>query len=579
MTGDQLLFCGSKGFIGAGRIPDKLLSPSIQLRRMHVRRLQGSRHGDDAALTVLATARSADLVASGDDLGCLCLWRRDGSKDVRGSSSVGRATLGWECIYHVSLGHKITFVSFSADARYMSVCTPEKCVLFNVSSATEGKVHMMVSLDDATGFRSHDIHFAVDLTAAQHLQLWKLVIGAEARFGADDVLASSAVDGALFDRFQCVQVPYEYIASRTVTTSSYSAFFVRLLDILPESDVASQQAEHCHSAPVSPVKKSASSTMSPDAPRRSSCGKNDAGESLRLRLRSWWGDLSRRFLIVDEAVGEDVRSTFYSEISDALGRRIVSKYSCRGMISTDASTELHYVLSLIRDLHTSLQTEYICALLAAWRTLAIDAMRRVLEFRAAWFRDMDVITEVLRRLVLAPDLGTSGISDAISHLQISLLSPENDYMVSGSSLMPPVTANATHEFLEQLRDCTCLISDEFGSISAAPAAVDKYLQGDLDAVEEVDELLQLFVIVPLCHIERCEPFAVALAVDGMCELPSCFCTTFESSERDSNKLISNNAYHSKISESEVGIGRIISQITANTPQWVRFILNHAPPQD
>ena len=231
LCGDCIVLSGTNGFIGTGRIPhlaDAGAQVESQSRRIYVRRLLHSFHGDDAIVNVLATPRPADvsedtfgdiaksLLASADDLGSLCIWHRDcanpGSTDIPTSSPTSsRSGYNWTCIHHAKVGHKITAMSFAPDGHTLAVCTVERAILFDIGSvltlavastascsterraAPRPRVRTLV-IDDTVGLSPAETVFAVDLSCVGILKVWKVAEG------FDLIGSGSSVDDATVGR-------------------------------------------------------------------------------------------------------------------------------------------------------------------------------------------------------------------------------------------------------------------------------------------------------------------------------------------------------------------------------------------
>jgi hypothetical protein len=267
LCGDCLIVSGSNGFVGSGRISQfcsethrhpstPAASPtSLDTKRIYIRRFLNNFHGDDSVIQCLATPRyhlhtensnagqpfnyvetSVSILASGDDLGGLCVWRRD--KGATGptyslpnkSSGVGqqqqsaaaatattttvRYGYTWTCIHHAKVGHRITSLSFSNDGNYLAVTTLERAILFDLTSLLSSDTnppltqsntvtsplplnargqaapypltsHYIPSrdirtyvLDDCVGHTS-EVTFSVDLSSNGFIKIWKLKQGME----------------------------------------------------------------------------------------------------------------------------------------------------------------------------------------------------------------------------------------------------------------------------------------------------------------------------------------------------------------------------------------------------------------
>lgn len=147
LCGDCLVVSGSQGFVGSGRIPSLAeageesggggmssttssasgSSVPPQPQRIYVRRMVNCFHGEDAKVTCLAVPRPsvgegktkgggrgrqansmANILASGDEIGGVCVWRREeGSRGVlhyptydgQQSKERHRAGHSWQCVH------------------------------------------------------------------------------------------------------------------------------------------------------------------------------------------------------------------------------------------------------------------------------------------------------------------------------------------------------------------------------------------------------------------------------------------------------------------------------------------------
>jgi hypothetical protein len=265
LCGDCLIVSGSNGFVGSGRISQfcsefhhhpstptsNTTSSTLDTKRIYIRRFLNNFHGEDSVIQCLATPRyhlhpesnstgpfnyvetSVSILASGDDIGGLCVWRRD--KGATGPTyslpnkasgqqqqSIGAPTTTttvrygytWTCIHHAKVGHRITSLSFSNDGNYLAVTTLERALLFDLTALlssdanppllqtqsntvtpplplnARGQVtpypltsHYIPSrdirtyvLDDCVGHTS-EVSFSVDLSSNGFIKVWKLKQG------------------------------------------------------------------------------------------------------------------------------------------------------------------------------------------------------------------------------------------------------------------------------------------------------------------------------------------------------------------------------------------------------------------
>jgi hypothetical protein len=282
LCGDCLIVSGSNGFVGSGRISQfnysdgggggggghpvgggtasssaSLSGPSFETKRIYIRRFLNNFHGEDSVIQCLATPRyhihtdnttatgpfnyvetSVSILASGDDIGGLCIWRRDkgatgptysvpnktggggvsatggaGGGGGAGQHSTVRYGYTWTCIHHAKVGHRISSLSFSNDGNYLAVTTLERAILFDLTALlssdssppplpintsmsnplplnARGQVapyplssHYIPSrdirtfvLDDCVG-HSAEVLFSVDLSSNGFIKIWKLKQG------------------------------------------------------------------------------------------------------------------------------------------------------------------------------------------------------------------------------------------------------------------------------------------------------------------------------------------------------------------------------------------------------------------
>lgn len=244
LCGDCLIVSGSNGFVGSGRISqftgDSTTSTPQQTeaKRIYIRRFLNNFHGDDSVIQCLATPRyhihdenatgpfnyvetSVSILASGDDIGGLCIWRRD--KGATGptfsipSKAGGQTTVRygytWTCIHHAKVGHRITSLSFSNDGNYLAVTTLERALLFDLTALlvsdapplllnssttstlplnaraqappypltshyTSSRDVRTYILDDCVG-HSTEVIFSVDLSSNGFIKIWKIKQGTD----------------------------------------------------------------------------------------------------------------------------------------------------------------------------------------------------------------------------------------------------------------------------------------------------------------------------------------------------------------------------------------------------------------
>mmetsp|Transcript_364 Transcript_364/g.664 ORF Transcript_364/g.664 Transcript_364/m.664 type:complete len:1589 (-) Transcript_364:162-4928(-) len=226
VCGNCLVVSGSNGFVGAGKIPQlsdlspnsSSTTPAMEPRRIYVRRLVNSYHSDDTIVGILVTPRShgissgsdlndisSTLLASADDMGGVCVWRRDGLQTAGSgystpAKSTGRTSDSWSCLHHAKVGHRVTAMSFSPDGNTLAVTTPERAILFDVSpllaifspsdvfnGATPnraGSVGPLFSIrtaviDDSVGINTPEVVFAVDLSRPGLVKVWKIAQGVD----------------------------------------------------------------------------------------------------------------------------------------------------------------------------------------------------------------------------------------------------------------------------------------------------------------------------------------------------------------------------------------------------------------
>lgn len=367
LCGDCLVLSGTNGFIGAGRIPH-LADTSTghsDSRRIYVRRLLNSFHGEDAIVNVLATPKyvaeegqasddvSRSLMASGDDLGGVCVWRRDqsapGTPYNPAGSTTTRTGYTWTCIHHAKVGHKICSMSFSPDGKILAVCSMERALLFDISPLmvdaignTEtsdnaadvsaiGKYNIRtVVLDDIVGINTTETLFAVDLSRIGVLKVWKVTEGFNVHGGPGGVdesssrgdVGSNRNTGNIADRVSYVEMSLEQALRRSEFCVSLADFFTRRR-VLSVSSPQVKAATPAHSVASDDVSSDGDDNSVSDQKdvqlalnaEESASDKHLVGEGgfcvdpfgyadvfvidpLRMHLRDWWCDYSSRYLLL-----------------------------------------------------------------------------------------------------------------------------------------------------------------------------------------------------------------------------------------------------------------------------------------
>jgi hypothetical protein len=333
--------------------------------------LLNSFHSDDAIVGVLATpSRGAEpgdcgedvsdsILASGDDLGSLCIWRRDrsapGATHSPAASSTARNGYSWSCVHHAKVGHKISSMSFSPDGLTLAVCTIERAILFDISPVITGTdSHVLSSatdvnsthkcqirtvvIDDIVGMHTTDTVFAVDLSRMNVMKVWKITegfdvngIGTDISNGhADSRHGSSASDrntGNIADKVSYLEMGLDQVLKRSDSCVSLSDVFSRTgspavqpiltsSDSAPThqitSDVDSNEDDHsANSQQQDDAKVESGAVAKTDG--ATNC--KEMGESgfcvdpfgyadvfvidpLRMHLRDWWCDYSSRYLLL-----------------------------------------------------------------------------------------------------------------------------------------------------------------------------------------------------------------------------------------------------------------------------------------
>ena len=313
---------------------------------------------------------------------------------------------------------------------------------------------------------------------------------------------------------------------------------------------------------------------------------------------------------------------YWSTLTSSLGRRVVCRYYIpqsyheRRKQGVDIKQDcLHFVLVLARCLYETLGEEYYAALLCAWKSSALDFARNTLETLAStWFRDISVVFhDFLRRLELSPSLALSALDELIA--AVGSESSNGHYSASASV----VDINAVLDMFKKLRHGLCLISDDYGimhvvnadrkaiinrGIRPPPPPItgknrsDNMLLGITTAGwegEDACHLARALVIEPLAHLERTEPFAVALAIVGLQRVPAFIYNSVMSQDENMRAALDQQASSSEDRSSaeklaasikanktsptgrdyvqqERSIEGLISIMAKEMPPWIRFIL-------
>lgn len=376
LCGDCLILSGTNGFIGSGKIPhlSEMASGSqLESRRVYVRRMPNSFHSDDAVVNVLATPNPVALsesdediantvLSSGDDLGCLCVWRRDrpspGTAQSPASSSVARNGYSWSCVHHAKVGHKITSMSFSPNGQTLAVCTVERAILFDISpivTSTDNHVLSLttdinsapkcqirtVVIDDIVGMNTTDSVFAVDLSRIGVLKVWKITEGfdlngggAESSNGLVDSRHGSGTDrntGNIADKVSYLEMGLDQVLKSSDSCVSLADLFSlsrsSALSVSPPSSPTTTRPVPTHemdsgeesdrddksvnseqndgNSPKDAVSTVADAMItSRDTAESGFCvdpfGYADVFviDPLRMHLRDWWCDYSSRYLLL-----------------------------------------------------------------------------------------------------------------------------------------------------------------------------------------------------------------------------------------------------------------------------------------
>ena len=363
LCGDCIVLSGTNGFIGAGRIPhlpDSGTGAPSESRRIYVRRLLNSFHGDDAVVRILATPRPVDgnadnhdiaksVLASADDLGSVCIWHRDhsapgSSYNPSNSATSARTGYSWTLIHHAKVGHKVTALSFAPDGHTLAVCSAERAILFDIGTVlnlataptidpTDTKMTpryaiRTVVIDDTVGLTTTETVFAVDLSNLGTLKVWKVAEGFDVMgnvSAADETTGGrpTSVDrsvGNFADRVTFVEMSLEQVLRRFDSSISLGELFSRstcceslesavVVDrCIASDDDNSDGNESEHSAPpvsIVPKEKDVRETKEVKDTGDSGFYVDPFGyadvfviDPLRMHLRDWWCDYSSRYLLL-----------------------------------------------------------------------------------------------------------------------------------------------------------------------------------------------------------------------------------------------------------------------------------------
>jgi hypothetical protein len=310
---------------------------------------------------------------------------------------------------------------------------------------------------------------------------------------------------------------------------------------------------------------------------------------------------------------------FWSTLTSSLGRRVICRYYIplayheKRKKGADVKLDcIHFVLVLARCLYETLGDEYHLALLSAWKANALDYVRNTLEkLSSTWFRDVTtVFQEVLRRIELSPSLTLTSLDELIAAIGVE---SQNQYPSLGSM----VDIDAVMELFTSLRNSLCLISDDYGIMHIVKSDRKEYITRGIRPgfdstgknksdnlllgistdgweAEDACHLARTFVVEPMLHLERTEPFAVALAIVGLQRVPSFIYESVmnydesmrasteqqvsPSEDRTSAEKLAASMKNKKSIDTtkeeaqEKCIEGLVSIMAKEMPPWIRFIL-------
>lgn len=311
---------------------------------------------------------------------------------------------------------------------------------------------------------------------------------------------------------------------------------------------------------------------------------------------------------------------FWSTLTSSLGRRVICRYYIplayheKRKKGLDVKLDcIHFVLVLARCLYETLGDEYHFALLCAWKANALDHVRNTLEkLASSWFRDVTIVfQEVLRRIELSPSLTLNSLDELIAAVGVeSHHSPTSGHVVDIDAVM---------ELFTSLRQSLSLIADEYGIMHIVKSDRSEYVKRGIRPIfdsssknksdnlllgistdgweaDDACQLARIFVVEPLLHLERTEPFAVALAIVGLQRVPSFIYDSvmnYDESMRvaaeqqaapsedrtSAEKLAASlkskknpDAIAAKEEAQEKCIEGLVSIMAKEMPPWIRFIL-------
>ena len=311
---------------------------------------------------------------------------------------------------------------------------------------------------------------------------------------------------------------------------------------------------------------------------------------------------------------------FWSTLTSSLGRRVICRYYIplayheRKKAKADVKLDcIHFAIVLSRCLYETLGDEYSAAMLASWKSAALDYVRNTLErISASWFRDIStVFLEVLRRMELSPSLALNSLDELIA----AVGAESGVESATGSSV---VDVSEVLELFSTLRKNLCLISDDYGIMHIVKSDRKRFVSRGIKPnsgrsgksksdnlllaistagweVEDAVHLVRSLVIEPLSHMERTEPFAVALAIVGLQCVPKFVYDSVMSQDENmraaaehqaapsedrtsaeklaaSVKKKKNSADKSIEENADTSIEGLISMMAREMPPWIRFIL-------